>query len=392
MSRTFVRWILIAGSLVALAARFGTGTQGVAQDVALIRVPDGGIQPQAAVDSAGVLHLIYLKGDPGSADIYYVYKAPGAAEFSRPLRVNSKPGSAMAVGSVRGPQLAIGRNGRVHVAWMGAHPQGPEKILPMLYTRLNDAGSAFEPERNVMQFAAGLDGGASVAADNFGNVYVVWHANPQKNGEAHRRVWVARSSDNGRTFAREIAADPLMNDKPTGACGCCGMRALTGQDGTLYILYRAATDEIHRDMILLTSHDHGEHFAAERVAGWQLNACPMSTDFIARTASGILIAWETAGQVFYARLQAGTDTISRMVSPPGPAVDRKHPVVMGNSRGETLLAWTDGTAWQRGGSVDWQIFDGAGRPLDQASGLPGLPAWDLVAASVDRNGKFTVLY
>jgi hypothetical protein len=151
--------------------------------VTVIRVPQGGLQPQGAVDSKGVLHLIYLKGDPGSADIYYARKPPGAAEFSQPIRVNSELGSAIAIGSVRGPQLAIGRNGRVHVAWMGAHPKGPKKVTPMLYKRLNDAKTAFEPERNVMQFATGLDGGASVAADAFGNAYVVWHANPENNGE-----------------------------------------------------------------------------------------------------------------------------------------------------------------------------------------------------------------
>jgi hypothetical protein len=392
MARRFNRSILLVGAVIALATRCPASAKANPQPVTLTRVPDGGIQPQSAVDSKGVLHLIYLKGDPGSADIYYVLKPPGETKFSEPIRVNSKPGSAMAIGSVRGPQLAIGRNGRVHVAWMGAHPEGPEKIIPMLYARLNDAKTAFEPERNVMQFAAGLDGGSSVAADRLGNVYVVWHANPQNNGEAHRRVWVARSSDDGKTFAREISADPPLEGKPSGACGCCGMRALTGNDGTLYILYRAATDDIHRDMILLASQDHGRHFAADRVAAWQLNACPMSTDFIARAGSGILIAWETAGQVFYARVAPGSDAVSPIVSPPGAAIDRKHPVVISNSRGLTLLAWTDGTAWQRGGSVVWQIFDRAGRPLDEATSLPGLPVWDLVAASVDRNGKFSVLY
>ena len=40
---------------------------------------------------------------------------------------------------------------------------------------LSDEGSAFEPQRNVMQFAEGLDGGGSVAADVQGNVYVAWH-------------------------------------------------------------------------------------------------------------------------------------------------------------------------------------------------------------------------
>jgi len=36
---------------------------------------------------------------------------------------------------------------------------------PMLYTRLNDAGTAFEAERDLITVARGLDGGGSVAAD-----------------------------------------------------------------------------------------------------------------------------------------------------------------------------------------------------------------------------------
>jgi hypothetical protein len=207
----------------------------------------------------------------------------------------------------------------------------------MLYARLNDAKTGFEPGRNVMQFATGLDGGSSVAADDFGNVYVTWHANPESNGEAHRRVWVARSKDDGRTFAREIQADPPMEQKAKGVCGCCGMRALTDEQGTLYIFYRAATDEIHRDMILLMSRDHGQHFVARQVAEWELNACPMSTDFVSRTRTGILISWETAGQVFYADVASGSNELGQVTAAPGPPGDRKHPVVVSNSRGETLL-------------------------------------------------------
>ena len=71
------------------------------------------------------------------------------------------------------------KNGRPHVAWMGsklAEPRAPGKEAPMLYTRLNDDGTAFEPQRNVIQHAVGLDGGGSVAADAAGNVHVAWHA------------------------------------------------------------------------------------------------------------------------------------------------------------------------------------------------------------------------
>jgi len=391
MAQRFISTLLAVVWATTLTASAASRTEGGRPEVTVVRVPEGGIQPQVAVDRKGVLHLLYLKGDPGSADIYYVHKALAAAEFSEPIRVNSEPGSAIAIGSVRGPQLATGRNGRVSVAWIGAHSEGPKKALPMLYARLNDAKTGFEPERNVMQFATGLDGGSSIAADDFGNVYVTWHANPESNGEAHRRVWVARSNDDGKTFAREIPADPPMEGKATGVCGCCGMRALTDEQGTLYVLYRAATDQIHRDMILLMSQDHGEHFVASRVAEWELNACPMSTDFISRTGTGILISWETSGQVFYAKVAPGSDRLAQVTSASGPAGDRKHPVVVSNSRGETLLAWTDGTGWQRGGTVAWELFDKTGRRLSQETS-PGLPVWDLVAVSVGRSSEFNIIY
>ena len=72
----------------------------------------------------------------------------------------------------------------------------------------------------------------------------------------------------------------------------------------------------------------------------------MITNFISPAGRKILIAWETAGQVFYADVVPGTDGASESVAAPGPGSDRKHPVVARNSRGETLLAWTNGTGWQ----------------------------------------------
>src|SRR5438552_2742418 len=88
--------------------------------VKTVRIPDGGIQPQAAVDDKGAIHLIYFKGDAAKGDIFYVRSTDGGSTFSAPLRVNSQPGSAVAVGTIRGAHLALGRDGRVHVAWNGS--------------------------------------------------------------------------------------------------------------------------------------------------------------------------------------------------------------------------------------------------------------------------------
>src|SRR6266481_7260050 len=129
---------------------------GSAGPIKLLATPDDGIQPQAATDAEGVVHLIYFKGDPKAGDIFYVRREPGQSEFSKPLQVNTQPHTAMAMGTIRGAQLAVGKNGRVHVAWDGMGEAGSsDRKQPLFYTRLNDAGAAFEPERNVITYAYG---------------------------------------------------------------------------------------------------------------------------------------------------------------------------------------------------------------------------------------------
>src|SRR5436305_10827402 len=90
-----------------------------AASVTTLRTLENGIQPQAAVDAKGTVHLIYFKGDPKAGDIFYVRREPGDTDFSTPIEVNTQPRTAMAIGTIRGAQLAVGKNGRVHVAWDG---------------------------------------------------------------------------------------------------------------------------------------------------------------------------------------------------------------------------------------------------------------------------------
>jgi len=230
-----------------------------ANGVALLRVPNRGIQPQAIVDAKGALHLIYIKGDQANkADLFYVRRDAGKEEFSEPIRVNSKPNTACAVGSVRGGQIALGNGGRVHVVWNGVGTD---------YTRMNDAGSGFEEQRNLMRETEIPDGGGTVAADDAGNVYVIWHGQRKGDqGEEKRKVWVARSTDDGKTFSIETPAWA----EPTGVCPCCSTRAFADRDGTVYLLYRSATAKVNRDIYLLASKDHGENFQKALIHKWRV--------------------------------------------------------------------------------------------------------------------------
>jgi hypothetical protein len=237
--------------------------------VTVLPTPDGGIQPQALVDAKGALHLLYFKGPPGEGDLFYVRREAGREHFSPPLRVNSQAGSAIAIGSIRGGQIALSKNGRVHVAWNGSGKAAVSGIgVPMLYARLNDAGTAFEDQRSLMHHTKYLDGGGSVAADDAGNVYVAWHAlqRGRPAGEGNRQVWLARSADEGKTFTEEAPANP----SPTGTCACCGLKAFTDHNGTLYLLYRSAKEEVQRHIYLLVSTDRGKSFQEALVHRWQV--------------------------------------------------------------------------------------------------------------------------
>jgi hypothetical protein len=397
--KQFRNGTLVAVACAALALVFAPWpTRAGKQErpaVTTIRVPNNGIQPQIATDGKGVLHMVYFTGDKGAGDLYYVRSSDGGATFSEPMKVNSHPGSAIAAGNIRGAHIAIGRNGRVHVAWNGTYELDrpgvtkPWMKKPMVYTRLNDTATAFEPERNVIQAAYGLDGGGAVAADRAGDVYVFWHApTPGTEGEVNRRVWVARSTNDGKSFDHEKAAF----DKATGACGCCGMSAFTDDQNHVYVMYRSATETVHRDIYMLVSTDRGETFQGTDVAQWNIGACTMSMEHFSQSRAGVLSAWETMGNVFYGVVNPSTGRIGQLVAAPGEAKGRKYPVVIGNARGETLLAWTEGMSWGKGGSLVWQIYGKNGAPEGEPGHADGVPPWSLVAAFVRSDSGFTVLY
>jgi hypothetical protein len=382
-----MKLILILLSAIAVSAT-------AAERVNTMRTPDGGIQPQVAVAQDGSVHLIYYKGADGAGNIFYVRQKAGAEKFSESMQVNSQPGSAIAAGTIRGAQLAIGKNNRVHVIWNGGAGAiktkvNNEEVTPLIYTRLNEAGTAFEPERNLITYAAGLDGGSSIAADANGNVYATWHGRAPNSepGEDGRAVFVARSSDEGKTFSRETPA----TTEPTGACGCCGMRTFADSQGAVYILYRGAEAKLNRDEVLLISPKTGAPFQIANRHPWKIESCPMSSAFLTQTGSKVLAAWETAGQVFFAGIDSSTHAVGKAISPAG-AAKRKHPVAVANSKGETLLAWTEGTAWKKGGAIAWQLYDRDLKAVGEPGHADGLPVWGLVAAYAKPDGQFVVIY
>lgn len=119
----------------------------------------------------------------------------------------------------------------------------------------------------------------------------------------------------------------------------------------------------------------------------------MSSEALVEGPNGVLAAWETQGQVKFARVDPEGPKISPTVAAPGAGPNRKHPVLAVNRRAETLLAWTEGTGWNRGGALAWQVYDAEGKALGAAGRAgAGVPVWGLAAAVARPDGGFLIIH
>lgn len=351
------------------------------EEVVFERVPEGGVQPQVAASRDGTLHLVYLMGDPRGGDVRYVAKQSGAATWSKPRTLNSAPATAVAMGTIRGAQIAVGKDDSLHVVWNG--PGGKNQPAPLLYSRSVDHGATFENQRNLRADTQGLDGGASIAASAKGEVYIVWHGAPEGAvpGEINRRVFVLKSTDNGGTFSKPRIAN---GDDP-GVCACCSLKTFVSPTGELLTLYRAARSVAQRDITLMTSRDGGMTFQHRNVGPWAINACPMSSASVVAAGSKTRAAWEAEGKVYTSLLD---ETSAALAVSEDKA---RHPALAVNSLGETLVTWSVGTGWQKGGQLAWMVLDSSGKPTGKRGIKPGVPVWGCTAAYAEGD-HFVILY
>ena len=344
-------------------------------------MPEKGVQPEVATDEKGTIHLVYLRGDAKASEVRYTSRKAGEA-WQQSQTVNSVPGSAVAMGNIRGPQLAISQGGTVHVLWNGAATGKTGRSL-LWYAQGAGNGAGFDPQHDLLGKATALDGGASMTADAKGRVFVVWHgnANDAKPEESKRLIFLRTSTNNGDSFGEAEAINPGA----PGICACCSLRGTLDDKGEPNILVRVAPETESRAMTLYVRRQ--SQWVSREIEQWKIAACPMSSASLASSGPRLLGAWETAGQIRRGWLTREAPlTILTAASK-----EAKHPTLINNGKGRILLAWVEGSGWNRGGSACREVFDQDLQSTGERGRMEGVPPWGRVAGFASAAGDFVVL-
>lgn len=166
--------------------------------------------PSLAAGSAGTVHLAWAVGEDASADIRMTTSRDGGKTFS-PARIVVDCG-----GHCDAPKIAVENDGTVHLVYdeSGEGPFGSSRVR---FTRRPAGASTFEAPRDLSSANDASASFPSLAAAG-GNVFVAWlHA---EKDEAPQGLGLVVSRDGGRTFS----SPSLVPGSADGALGENGSR------------------------------------------------------------------------------------------------------------------------------------------------------------------------
>lgn len=315
---------------------------------AMLRLPAGAENCAAAADAGGTIHAVYESG----GRVFYVRAQPGAG-WSFPLPVNSSAGSiSNSQGPLKSPDLALGRDGRVHAVWgAGWASEGRSYVN---YAFLD--GEGFSPAQafEIPSYSW------AVAADGTGNVAVL-----HNSGE----LVLSLSADNGERFSRGLDMGAPR------ACADSGVSAVFSGEDFLYCAYRGLSGTDSRAYLVVGPRGLGEF--GFRDLGWTprpSEACVPSRFSLSALESGAVAAWTADGRVWWTRLdrwgKAQTPGDSRTF-----AMTADWPCVVAGG-GRILVAWKEGSriTWQSfgpEGSEGGLVGNLLGSGLGRFAGVPG---------------------
>lgn len=253
---------------------------------------DGEFNPYIVADNRGGFYLAYIENSNGGANVMLKHSDDGQ-RFSAAVRVNDLAGDA-AVRNENPPKVAVSTKGIVYACWANERERWKGNIR---FARSTDGGHTFSHAININSDAGGKPCGhafQSLTVDGKGRIYLAWI--DERNKAASDRgaeIWMSTSDDDGKSFSKDRR---ILSD----VCECCRTNIQIDSAGRLFLAYRhvPSIGPMYRDVYVASSSDQGRTFQYEKVSsdGWEINGCPVNGPALAVGFSGqITVVWFTGG-------------------------------------------------------------------------------------------------
>jgi hypothetical protein len=271
---------------------------------------DAAAEPAIAASPDGSVYVVWVNhGSKSQADVMIARFTGDGKMQSSAVRVNSQPGIATAW---RGdpPTVAIAPDQTVLVGWTARVESESGHATDIHLSSSKDHGQTFGAPVKVNDDSKPADHGMhSLTVGKDGRIYVAWLdernvASPVKDMkmnekttshhmESNREVFIAASTDGGRSFARNqrVASD---------VCPCCKTALATTSDGRLYLSWRQVLPGDFRHIAVASSSDQGKTFTEPKIVSddqWVLAGCPVSgATLLAAEDGSVRVLWYSEGK------------------------------------------------------------------------------------------------
>jgi len=213
-----------------------------------------GQMPSITKDKSNKIHIVY-----GSGDSIMSISSRDGNSFASPSLVAVLP--KLFASAMRGPQIAATVNGLIVSACnKDGNIFSYKKQTSGKWTKAVRVNDAKETAKEALM---------GLSADGL-NAYAVWLG---VNGRKGQNVYGARSSDGGKTWAK----NNMVYSSPDGTvCECC-KPSVAMNGNKVYVMFRNWLNG-NRDLYLIKSSNGGKSFGPAQKLGigsWKLKGCPM---------------------------------------------------------------------------------------------------------------------
>ncbi len=283
------------------------------------------ISPEIAVGPDGAINIVWLdKGltanrpppkprKPGEhshrseTDLYFSRSEDQGKTWSKPVRVNDSDGEVWGF-SVSKPRIEVGPTGTIHVFYPAndrSEAVGKD-VVSARYRRSTDNGKTFSAaitmNRPVTEDREEILGEGLAMTNSFGTmgvapdgtVITAWqNVATMKDSTGGADAVVAISTDDGRSFSKEIIAIPGNK-----ICPCCQLTLAFAEDSSALMGLRYLFDD-GRDSQVARSADGGKSFQLSGrldLDPWPIDGCPLKPTELAIDGDNVYAATYTGGE------------------------------------------------------------------------------------------------